>query len=146
MVRTADLSTVNLEQSVPQYLKADCRAYVRAQRVCVRTTITKSSPVGTADLSPGCSPGLAGAMEKSRRACPELVERGRLKKLLKPGPGFGQRIGNSQSRNISRWKCLGAPPANSSRPYGTCRLSDLHPGPRPGLSSAVPAGLILCNQ
>jgi hypothetical protein len=30
-----------------------------------------------------------------------------------------------------------------SRPYGTCRLSNLYPGLRPGLSSAVPAGLIL---
>jgi hypothetical protein len=29
-----------------------------------------------------------------------------------------------------------------SRPYGTFRLSDLYPGLRPGLSSAVPAGLI----
>jgi hypothetical protein len=38
--------------------------------VCVRTTVTRSSPVGTAELaelSPGRSPGLAGAMEKSRR-------------------------------------------------------------------------------
>jgi hypothetical protein len=32
---------------------------------------------------------------------------------------------------------------NSSRPYGTFRLSNLYPGLRPGLSSAVPAGLIL---
>jgi hypothetical protein len=31
----------------------------------------------------------------------------------------------------------------SSRPYGTFRLSNLYPGLRPGLSSAVPAGLIL---
>jgi hypothetical protein len=30
-----------------------------------------------------------------------------------------------------------------SRPYGTFRLSNLYPGLRPGLSSAVPAGLIL---
>jgi hypothetical protein len=29
-----------------------------------------------------------------------------------------------------------------SRPYGTFRLSNLYPGLRPGLSSAVPAGLI----
>jgi len=31
----------------------------------------------------------------------------------------------------------------SSRPYGTFRPSNLYPGLRPGLSSAVPAGLIL---
>ncbi len=31
----------------------------------------------------------------------------------------------------------------SSRPCGTFRLSNLYPGLRPGLSSAVPAGLIL---
>ena len=31
----------------------------------------------------------------------------------------------------------------SSRPYGTFRLSNLYPGLRPGLSSAVPAGLRL---
>src|SRR5450631_3435506 len=31
----------------------------------------------------------------------------------------------------------------SSRPYGTFRLLNLYPGLRPGLSSAVPAGLIL---
>ena len=31
----------------------------------------------------------------------------------------------------------------ASRPYGTVRLSNLNPGLRPGLSSAVPAGLIL---
>jgi prevent-host-death family protein len=31
----------------------------------------------------------------------------------------------------------------SSRPYGTFRLSNVYPGLRPGLSSAVPAGLIL---
>src|SRR5882757_4760170 len=31
----------------------------------------------------------------------------------------------------------------SSRPCGTFRLSNLYPGLRPGLSSAVPSGLIL---
>jgi hypothetical protein len=30
-----------------------------------------------------------------------------------------------------------------SRPYGTCHLSNFYPGLRPGLRSAVPAGLIL---
>ena len=38
-----------------------------AFRVRVRTTISKSSPVGTADLSPGRSPGLACVLERSRR-------------------------------------------------------------------------------
>jgi hypothetical protein len=54
----------------------------------------------------GRSPGLACAIEKSRRARPELVERGRLKKLSRHGPGFRERIGNSQPRNILRWDCL----------------------------------------
>jgi hypothetical protein len=31
----------------------------------------------------------------------------------------------------------------SSRPYGTLRSSNFYPGLRPGLNSAVPAGLIL---
>ena len=36
-------------------------------KACVRMTISILSPVGTAELSPGRSPGLAYAMEKSRR-------------------------------------------------------------------------------
>src|ERR1700730_11642552 len=34
---------------------------------------------------------------------------------------------------------------NSSRPYGTFRHSNLYPGLRPGLSSAVPSGLVHCR-
>src|ERR1700688_4580795 len=49
---------------------------------------------------------------ESRRACPELVERGRLKKLSRHDPEFGQRIGNSQSRNSSRSEALGSPGGN----------------------------------
>jgi hypothetical protein len=70
---------------------------------------------------------------ESRRACPELVERGRLnlaqdavlgwhapwkssagttEKLSRHGPGIGERIGNSQPRNIVKWKCLALPPGN----------------------------------
>jgi hypothetical protein len=37
------------------------------------------------------------------------------------------------------WDCLRI---ISSRPYGTFRLSNFYPGLRPGLSSAVPPGLI----
>jgi hypothetical protein len=54
-----------------------------------------------------------------------------------------ERTGNSHSPEYligSAWDCLRV---SFSRPYGTFRLSHLHPGPRPGLSSAVPAGLIL---
>src|ERR1700726_1366151 len=71
------------------------------------------------------------------------VQQGRLKTLSRDDPAFGKRIGNSQSRNIcdaSAWDSFWV---TSSRPYGTVRLSNLYPGRRPGLSSAVPAGLIL---
>ena len=37
------------------------------------------------------------------------VPQGRLRRLPRHGPGFGQTIGNSQSRNILRWKRLGLP-------------------------------------
>jgi hypothetical protein len=99
----------------------------------VRTTITKSSPVGTAELSPGRSRGSAGATEKSRRndwkSCRNLA--------LNSGSESG-----ILNRGIFRdGSALGAPPGNSSRPYGTYRLSNLYPGLRPGLGSAVPAGL-----
>jgi hypothetical protein len=71
------------------------------------------SPAGTAELSPR-SPGLACAMDKSRRDDWKSIE---------TCPGSGKRMGDS------------------SRPYGTCLLSNLYPGLRPGLSSAVPTGL-----
>jgi hypothetical protein len=45
---------------------------------------------------------------------------------------------------IETWSWVrGADRASFSRPYGTFRLSNLYPGLRPGLSSAVPAGLVL---
>jgi hypothetical protein len=89
---------------------------------------------------------------ESRRACPELVERGRLNlaqdavlgchAVSKSPAGTtekyrdavldpAERIGNSQL-------CWDCPRVTSSRPYGTFRLSNLYPGLRPGLSSAVP--------
>src|ERR1700730_4311922 len=71
------------------------------------------------------------------------VPQGRLKELSKHGSAFGERIGTSRSRLFSRWRCLGLPLSKLSRPYGTFRLAILYRGLRPGLSSAVPAGLIL---
>jgi hypothetical protein len=59
--------------------------------------------------------------------------------ILDSGRGLELSIAGIASDG-SAWDCL---QATSSRPYGTFRLSNLYPGLRPGLSSAVPAGLIL---
>jgi hypothetical protein len=75
-----------------------------------------------------------------------LMGRGpRLACALKSPAGTTEkvRIGNSQSRNILDGSVLGILKVTASRPYGTFRPSNLNPGLRPGLSSAVPAGLIL---
>jgi hypothetical protein len=59
--------------------------------------------------------------------------------ILNSGSGSGiPNRGIVRDRRL--WDRLGVA---SSRPYGTFRLSNLYPGLRPGLSSAVPAGLIL---
>jgi hypothetical protein len=98
---------------------------------------------------------------ESRRACPELVERGRLNLAqdavlgwhapLKSPAGTTEKVIETWSwiraadRKFSAaeylgsaWDCLRV---TFSRPYGTFRLSNLYPGLRPGLSSAVPTGL-----
>jgi len=49
-------------------------------RVCVRTILSKSSPEGTAENSPARECWVVHShRDESRRACPELAERGRLK-------------------------------------------------------------------
>src|ERR1700740_2401773 len=46
-------------------------------------------------------------------------------------------VSNAEYLAGNAWDC----PVTFSRPFGTCRFSNLYPGLRPGLSSAVPAGL-----
>jgi hypothetical protein len=80
------------------------------------------SPEGTAELSPGRSPGSGCALEKSRRDdCKSY------------------RIGTAEyfNRKFSGNRLQ----VTASRPYGTFRPSNFCPGLRPGLNSAVPAGL-----
>jgi hypothetical protein len=54
--------------------------------------------------------------------------------ILNSGSGSGI-LNRGMVRNRS---ALGSPPVTSSRPYGAFRVSNLYPGLRPGLSSAVP--------
>ena len=62
---------------------------------------------------------------------------------FQPSPYWVHHWNMIESRRDD-WKIAGiAPRPISSRPYGTFRLSNLYPGLRPGLSSAVPAGLML---
>ena len=59
--------------------------------------------------------------------------------ILPSGRGW-EILNRGMFCDASAWDCLWV---TTSRPYGTVRLSNLYPGLRPGLSSAVPAGLIL---
>ncbi len=59
----------------------------------MRTIDCKIGPAGTAELSPGRSPGWL-VSQKSPVGTTEKASRN--------GPEFGQRMGNSQSRNTSR--------------------------------------------
>jgi hypothetical protein len=97
-------------------------------RSYVKTTITELSPAGTAELSPGRSPGLACAWKSPV---------GTIEKVI--GSGILNR--GRFSREVL-WRS----------PRGNCQSSlrdfssfDFYPGLRPGLSSAVPAGLILLS-
>ena len=88
----------------------------------------KSSPVGTAELSPGRSPGLATALKSPVGTTEKVIE-------MVQNSGSRAGIVNRETFRDVR--------ATASRPYGTFRRSNPYPGLRPGLSSAVPAGLSL---
>jgi hypothetical protein len=88
------------------------------------TSISKSSPVGTAELSPGRSPGLPCTIEKSRRddwnSYRDMVLNSRSESgILNRGINFEIQ---------ALWDRLRV---TSSRPYGTLRLSNLYRGLRP---------------
>src|SRR5882762_11679608 len=71
-------------KSVPQGLKSVCE-----------NSIPKLSPEGTAELSPGRSPGVCMHHGK--------VPQGRLERSSRLGPEFVRLIGNYQSPNTSRF-------------------------------------------
>jgi hypothetical protein len=85
------------------------------------------SLVGTAELSPGRSPGLP----VSRKSPVGTTEKG-IEMVPNSSSGWGI-FNHGMLRDFL---------VISSRPCGTFHLSNLYPGLRPGLSSAVPAGLI----